>query len=240
MVQTPPDPVPARPAPRFVAYYRVSTGRQARSGLGLDAQRFVVEGHVAHEGGAVIGEAIEVESGRREDRPKLLEALGRCRAFGATLLIAKLDRLARNVHFISGLMKEGIPFVACDMPNATPVMLHIHAAMSEEEARAISARTKAALAAAKARGIKLGNPRLCAGSPELARIAAMEWSTRCADRAAQVFPYIDQARRAGATSLRMIAEALTARGVRTPGGQRSTWQPEQVRRVLARMRALPL
>lgn len=112
--------------------------------------------------------------GRRGDRPKLREALGRCRALGATLLIAKLDRLARDVHFIAGLMKEGVPFVACDMPNATPVMLHIHAAMSEEEARAISARTKAALVAAKTRGTKLGNPRLRAGSPELARTAAAE------------------------------------------------------------------
>jgi DNA invertase Pin-like site-specific DNA recombinase len=210
-VQTLPDPSLARPAPRFVAYYRVSTGRQARSGLGLDAQRFVVEGHVAREGGAVIGEAIEVESGRRDERPKLREALGRCRALGATLLIAKLDRLARDVHFISGLMKEGVPFVACDMPNATPIMLHIHAAMSEEEARAISARTKAALAAAKARGTKLGNPRLRAGSPELARIATAEWSARCADRAAQVFPYVEQARRAGATSLRAIADMPSLR-----------------------------
>ena len=143
---------------RFVAYYRVSTAGQGRSGLGLDAQREAVARHVAGAGGRIIAEFMEVESGKRDARPQLAAALAACHAHRATLLVAKLDRLARNVRFIAGLMESGVPFVACDMPNSTPFMLHVYAAVAQEEGRAISARTKAALAAAKDRGVRLALP----------------------------------------------------------------------------------
>jgi len=145
-------------ASRFAAYYRVSTPRQGISGLGLEAQRAAALRHIGT--GEMTAEYTEVESGKRnENRPKLKAALEHCRRCRAILLIASLDRLARNV-FISGLMESGVPFVAADMPPATPFEIHIRAAMAEEEARKISQRTKCALAAAKARGVKLGNPRL--------------------------------------------------------------------------------
>ena len=156
---------------RFVAYYRVSTDKQSRSGLGLEAQRAAVEAHVAGARGAVAAGFIEVESGRKKDRPQLAAALAAARAHRAVLVIAKLDRLARNVHFVSGLMESGVEFVAADMPTVNRLTVHILAAVAEEEARMISARTKAALAAAKARGVRLGNPNLAAGSPEQARAA---------------------------------------------------------------------
>ena len=141
---------------RFVAYYRVSTEKQGRSGLGLEAQQAAVQDYLNGGTWELVGEFIEVESGRKSERPELAKALARCKKDKATLVIARLDRLARNVHFISGLMETKVKFVACDMPEATPFMLHIYAAVAQEEARAVSARTKAALAAAKHRGVRLG------------------------------------------------------------------------------------
>jgi DNA invertase Pin-like site-specific DNA recombinase len=215
---------------RFVAYFRVSTDRQGRSGLGLDAQREAVARHVAATGGRITAEFVEVESGKRDARPQLAAALAACRAHRATLLIAKLDRLARKVHFVAGLMESGVPFVACDMPNATPFMLHVYAAVAEEEGRAISARTKAALAAAKARGVKLGNPRLVAGSPDQARAAAAAKSAKAAARAADLRPVVAEVRASGVTTLAGIARALAARGVPTPSG-RGAWSPATVLRL---------
>src|ERR671917_553313 len=156
-------PAAAAPGPRFVAYYRVSTGKQGRSGLGLDAQRAAVARHAAGAGGTVTAAFEEVESGRRGDRPQLGLALAECRLRRAVLLIAKLDRLARDAHFLLGLEKAGVEFVAADMPHANRLTVGIMALVAEEEARATSARTKAALAAAKARGVRLGNPRLQPG-----------------------------------------------------------------------------
>ena len=233
----------ASPAPggggRFVAYYRVSTDRQGRSGLGLDAQREAVARYVAGQGGAVVAAFEEVESGRRNDRPELAAALAACRARRATLVIAKLDRLARNARFllsvVEGSGEGGVAF--CDLPQVPPgpvgkFLLTQMAAVAELEAGLISQRTRAALAAAKARGKRLGTPRLRAGSPEHARAAAAAKSARARSRAADVAPYLDAARRAGARTLHELAAALTARGVPTPGG-RGEWRPEQVRRVLA-------
>jgi hypothetical protein len=153
----------AQNGPRFVAYYRVSTDKQGRSGLGLDAQRAAVARHAASAGGVVAAAFEEVESGRRGDRPQLGLALAECRLRRAVLLIAKLDRLARDAHFLLGLEKAGVEFLAADMPHANRLTVGIMALVAEEEARATSARTKAALAAAKARGVKLGNPQLRPG-----------------------------------------------------------------------------
>ena len=230
---------PAAPAAaRFVAYYRVSTERQGRSGLGLDAQRAAVARHVAQAGGAVVAAFEEVESGRRSDRPKLAAALAACRARRATLLIAKLDRLARNARFLLGVVEgsgEG-GVVFCDLPQVPPgpvgkFLVTQMAAVAELEAGLISQRTRAALAAAKARGVVLGNPRLRAGTPEMARKAATEKRRVSRARAADVLPYVEAARRAGATTLREVAAALTARGVPAPAGGHA-WHPMQVKRVV--------
>ena len=153
----------------FVAYYRVSTDRQGASGLGLDAQRQAVACQV--NGGQLVAEFTEIESGRRHtNRPQLLAALEECRKRRATLLIARLDRLARNVAFIANLMESGADFIACDMPQANRLTIHILAAVAEHEREMISQRTKAALAAAKARGTKLGNSR-AAEAAAIARAA---------------------------------------------------------------------
>ena len=224
--------------PRFVAYYRVSTDRQGKSGLGLDAQRAAVAQYVAGAGGVVAAEFEEVESGKRNDRPQLAAALAACRTRRAALVIAKLDRLARNarflLHVVEGTGEAGVVF--CDLPSVPPgpvgkFLLTQMAAVAELEAGLISQRTRAALAAAKARGTVLGNPRLRAGSPDQARAAAAAKSAQARARAADVLPYLDAARRAGARTLHELAEALTNRGVPTPAG-RATWQPEQVRRIV--------
>ncbi len=143
-------------ASKYIAYFRVSTERQGVSGLGLEAQQTSVNQYVARSGGELLAEYVEVESGRKSDRPQLTAAIAKAKKLGAILLIAKLDRLARRVHFISGLMETGVQFRAADMPNADRFMLHVYAAMAEEEARRISERTRNALQAAKARGVKLG------------------------------------------------------------------------------------
>jgi DNA invertase Pin-like site-specific DNA recombinase len=144
---------------RFVSYLRVSTERQGRSGLGLEAQRAAVTDYLDGGNWQLVAELVEVESGAKAARPKLAEALALCRSHRATLVIAKLDRLTRDAHFLLGLKKAGIDFVAADMPSANRMTVGIMAVVAEEERRMISARTKAALAAAKARGKKLGGLR---------------------------------------------------------------------------------
>lgn len=144
---------------KFVSYLRVSTARQGRSGLGLEAQREAVRAYVEGRAGTIIApEYLETESGKRNDRPQLQAALGRCRATGATLVVAKLDRLSRNAAFLLTLRDSGVPFVAADMPEANTLTIGILAVVAQAEREAISSRTKAALAAAKTRGVKLGNP----------------------------------------------------------------------------------
>ena len=224
--------------PRFVAYYRVSTAQQGSSGLGLDAQRAAVERHIASAGGQLVGEFQEIESGKKNDRPEIASALAACRSQHATLIIAKLDRLARNVAFISNLMESGAEFIAADMPMANRLTVHVLAAVAEHEREMISQRTKAALAAAKARGVKLGNPHLIAGDRASALVATMARKRRARAKARDVMPYIEAARsKAGCRTLASLAEALTARGIKTPGGC-FTWSAEQVRRVIARAAAL--
>jgi DNA invertase Pin-like site-specific DNA recombinase len=223
----------------FVAYFRVSTEKQGVSGLGLEAQRNSVERYVSGAGGVISAEFQEIESGKRNDRPEIAAALAACRAHRAILIIAKLDRLARNVAFISNLMESGVDFVAADMPMANRLTVHILAAVAEHEREMISQRTKAALAAAKARGTKLGNPQLKAGNRASAIAAGQVRARQARAKARDIWPFIDAAKKAGCRTLAELAEALTARGVRTPGG-RSRWSPEQIRRVIGKAQAMRL
>ena len=208
--------------------------------MGLEAQETAIRAFM-HPGDCLLVPVyVEIESGRDSDRPKLREALAHCKRTGATLLIARLDRLARSVRFISSMMEEGVDFRACDMPNASPFMLHIYAAVAEEEARAIGKRTKAALAAAKARGVKLGGDR---GHRTLTRMDAVKGTAlasaarrRAADHAAHALvPVLAELRQGGAASSVALARGLTDRGIPTPRG--GTWDPKAVRRVLARIGA---
>lgn len=218
--------------PGFIAYYRVSTDRQGKSGLGLEAQRAAVERHVTSRAGRLLAVFEEVESGKRRDRPQLELALAAAKARRAVLVIAKLDRLARDAHFLLGLERAGVEFIAADMPNANRLTVGIMAMVAEEEARMISARTKAALQAAKARGVKLGNPRLLPGTPAAAAHANAVRTANALAHARGVLPYLEAARSAGASTLTDLAEALRNRGVATPTG-RTHWDGTQVRNCLA-------
>jgi DNA invertase Pin-like site-specific DNA recombinase len=218
----------------FVSYLRVSTARQGRSGLGLEAQRKAVEDYLNGGNWRLVKEVVEVESGKRSDRPKLAEALRLCRLHSATLVIAKLDRLSRDAHFLLGLEKAGVDFVAADMPSANRLTVGIMAMVADEERRMISARTKAALAAAKARGVKLGGDR--GNLPQVQRQgSALGVKARIAkadDRAALVAEAIADLKASGAMSLRQIATGLNARGIKTPRG--GGWSAVQVQRVIQR------
>jgi DNA invertase Pin-like site-specific DNA recombinase len=222
----------------FVSYLRVSTDKQDRSGLGLEAQQAAIAAFLQPTDKLLASPFIEVESGKNSDRPQLRAAMERCRKTGATLLIARLDRLARNVRFISALMEEGVAFVACDMPSATPFMLHVYAAVAEEEARAISRRTKAALAAAKARGVKLGGDRgyrpVTAPDARLGGEAVRREADYAAHRTMVAIEAIRADQGAG-MSLQGLARALTERGITTPRG--GAWTGTAVKRVLARTSA---
>ena len=221
------------PKSRFVSYLRVSTARQGASGLGLEAQRAAVAAHLNGGDWTLLREIVEVESGKRNDRPALAEALRLCRQQKATLVIAKLDRLARNVHFISGLMESGVEFLAVDMPSANRFVVHILAAVAEQEAEAISKRTKAALAAAKERGTVLGGRRVSAERfAEIGAAARQTFSAEAAKKRAQVLPIIAEIKRQGVSTLRAIAAEMNGRSIDAPrGGQ---WSAVQVQRVLAR------
>ncbi len=217
----------------YVAYYRVSTDRQGKSGLGLDAQRKAVLDYITGNGSKLIAEHTEIESGKRNDRPELAKALDLARRKKATLVIAKLDRLARNVAFIANLMEAGVDFVACDLPDANRLTLHIMAAMAEHEREAISKRTKEALQAAKARGRKLGWS--IPGRDDQARASrtGVKVNGDAADQfAANVAPVIADIQRAGVTTLQGIADALNARGVKTARGRQ--WYAGTVRLVMQR------
>jgi DNA invertase Pin-like site-specific DNA recombinase len=208
----------------FVPYYRVSTDRQGRSGLGLEAQRDAVQCFLARVGGTLVAEYVEVESGKRNDRPELAKAVAACRKHKAKLVIAKLDRLSRNVAFIAALMDGNVEFVAVDNPHATRLTLHILAAVAEHEREMIAARTKAALQAAKARGVRLGRNG--------AEVLAPANRAKAMERAGQLEPVLAELIAAG-MSQRKIAAELTARGIATPNGGR--WHPQSVSRVIERI-----
>jgi DNA invertase Pin-like site-specific DNA recombinase len=223
---------------KFIAYYRLSTKPQGRTGLGLEAQRRAVRDHLNGGKWRIVAEFIEIESGERPGRPQLAAALKACRAHGATLIIAKLDRLARNVHFVSGLMDAGVEFTAVDFPQANRLTVHILAAVAEHETRMISERTKAALAAAKRRGVKLGGIRN-GHKPFTAKMRAMGVRASMAkaqQRAADMQPIITELQAAGFWKLEAIAAELNARSIPTVSGT-GRWQATSVARLLARLPA---
>lgn len=220
---------------RYVAYYRVSTKRQGESGLGLDAQREAVLRFIA--GADLASEHQEIESGGKADRPALEAALRDCRIHGATLVIAKLDRLARSVAFISRLQEEGVDFVAVDLPHANTFTVQIMAAVAEHERRLVAERTRAALAAATARGVKLGGRRgmhrieahASKGRARSAEVRTAKAKALAADR----LDVIHAIQASGIGSLQGVARELNRRAIPAPRG--GSWSAGQVRRVLLRM-----
>lgn len=242
------------PAPkRFVGYYRVSTDKQGASGLGLEAQRERVEAYVGDAAGKLVAVYTEVESGKRADRPELAKALAECRLRRAVLIVAKLDRLARNARFLLGLV-EGLGeggVVFCDLPDIPPgpvgkLIVGVLAMVAEFEAGMISARTKAALAVVKAaiardggwisrrsgqRIAKLGAPVILSGRAGAYR-ARRARSLLADSRAADIARYLDEAKAAGCISLRQLAAALNARAIPAPCG--GAWTASQVSRAVAR------
>lgn len=221
---------------RVVAYYRVSTEAQGRSGLGLEAQQQAVTALCQQRGWEMIAEFTEVESGKRNDRPQLTAALKRAKVTGARLVIAKLDRLSRNVAFLAALQESGAKFTAADMPEADEFTVHILAAVAQRERKLISERTKAALGAAKARGVKLGNPNGAAPIRRAAKgttAALQAVRENAAGRAADYAETLADIRATGAMSLPAIARELNERGIVTPRGGR--WHPSSVRNLLQRL-----
>ncbi len=233
---------------RFVSYLRVSTQKQGHSGLGLEAQRAAVEGFLNGGRWKLLAEYREVESGKRADRPQLQKALQHCKVTGATLVIAKLDRLARDAHFLLGLQKAGVKFIAADMPEANEMVVGIMAVIAQGESKMIRERTKAALAAAKARGVKLGNPNGAVhlkGLGNAAAVAAVRVKARRHDKL--LADVIKDVRASGCSSLRQIASELNERSIETPRGRtpkrdeegtwRDGWSATAVARLEARLAA---
>lgn len=190
---------------KYIAYLRVSTNKQGQLGLGMEAQREMISNFMKSKGQTeTMLEYLEVESGKKNNRPKLLEALEYCKRYKATLVIAKLDRLARSVHFISGLMESKVEFIALDNPHANKLMLHLLAAFAEHEREQISQRTKAALKAAKDRGIKLGKN---------GKILAFKNKQKAKYQAELLRPHIERIQRKGITTYRGISEELNSSGI---------------------------
>jgi DNA invertase Pin-like site-specific DNA recombinase len=221
----------------LIAYVRVSTSKQGRSGLGLEAQQEALSRFADAEGFELVRTFVEVETGKGSDalerRPQLAAALAEARRRRCSIGVAKLDRLSRDVHFISGLMTHKVQFVVAELgADVDPFILHLFAALAEKERALIGVRTKAALAAAKARGVQLGNPKLAEARQAAHKAAAVANEAAAYQHAANVLPIIRQIKRAGAATLREVADALNARGVRTArGGQ---WYATTVSNVLAR------
>jgi len=224
---------------RVIAYHRVSTAEQGRSGLGLEAQRGAVAKLCEGRGWEIIAEFTEIESGKRSDRAQLTEALHRAKVTGATLVIAKLDRLSRNIAFITALQESGARFIAADMPEANELTVHILAAVAQAERKAIATRTREALAAAKARGQRLGNPngaaplrRAAKGNRDALEAVKASADGHAMDRASHIKRLIAD----GITSLPALAKALNNDSITTPRGGK--WHPSSVSNLLARLEAL--
>lgn len=221
---------------KIIRYYRVSTAQQGRSGLGLEAQEAAVDNFCSSRECRTLGTYTEIESGKKNNRPKLMEAIHHAKMTNSTLIVAKFDRLTRDVEFMASLMKSKVKFQAADMPDANNFTIHIMVAVAEQERLMISARTKAALAAAKARGVVLGNPH---GAQALQRsgkgnTAAIETIKDNANTFAKdMADIIMDIQGSGLTTLRAIAQELNDREYMTPRG--STWQANSVRQLLNRI-----
>lgn len=218
-----------RKLPKSVAYLRVSTVQQGRSGLGLEAQRAAIAAFAQQHGHSIEAEYVEIETGKGHDalarRPKLAAALAEAKLLGATVLVAKLCRLGRDVHFISGLMAARVPFIVAELgPNVDPFMLHIYASLAEKERSLISARTKEALAAARRRGVKLGTN---------GRTLARENKAKAKATAARLAPIVASIRGSGIVTVRAISDELNRRGVASPRGGR--WSKSTTAMLLARL-----
>ena len=220
----------------LVAYYRVSTQKQGRSGLGLDAQQDAVRRFADANGLKIVHSFTEVQTGKGSDalsvRPQLAAALAMAKRMKCKVVVAKLDRLSRDVHFISGLMAEGVPFLVVELgPDVEPFMLHIYAAVAQKERAMISQRTRAALGAAKVRGTRLGNPDM-----DAIRMRAVEAKIEAANSfARRVHPHIEGIKARGITSYRAIARELTLLGVASATG--APWSDVAVSNIMARMLA---
>jgi len=222
-------------AVKVVSYIRVSTQKQGRSGLGLEAQQVAVEAFCHDNGYELLDSFVEVESGRKKDRPVLKKALARAKGTKSLFLVAKLDRLSRNVAFIATLMDSGVEFRACDVPSANRLLLHILSAVAEEEARAISTRTKAALAAAKARGTKLGaQNKACRRLTRAQALKGAQSTANAAFEANREATQIAVELRDAGLSYPNIAAELTERGVLTRKG--GSWTAMQIWRLLERVK----
>jgi DNA invertase Pin-like site-specific DNA recombinase len=223
---------------KIVTYTRVSTDRQGRSGLGLEAQEAAISTYAAANAARIVGSFTEVESGRNNARPQLQAALKLARVTGSRLVIAKLDRLSRNAAFLLHLQESGVDFVACDNPTATPLTIGILALVAQDEARAISERTKAALKAAKARGQALGNPN---GAAALRRAGRGNGASCAAQahaaltRAHDLADVLEDVKACGHTTLAAIADELNRRGIKTARG--GMWHPSSVANLRARLAA---
>lgn len=218
---------------KWISYLRVSTKKQGKSGLGLEAQRHAVEQFLNGGSWSLIKEVVEVETGKRSDRPQLEEAIKACRAYGAKLVIAKLDRLSRNAHFLLGLEKAGVDFVAADMPYANRLTVGVMALVAEQEGLAISKRTKDALAAAKRRGVVLGGDRGVTPTARARKLATEAVQQRAKSRASDLGPIVRELQAAGRVSLRALADGLNEKDIKTPRG--GPWQPQQVARLLGHL-----
>jgi DNA invertase Pin-like site-specific DNA recombinase len=220
----------------FVSYLRVSTESQGRSGLGLEAQQAAVAAFIAGKAtdAKLLASYVEIESGKRDDRPELAKAMEHARLTGATLLIAKLDRLSRDAHFLIGLQKAGVAFLACDMPDANALTVGIMALVAQQEREAISRRTREALAAAKARGVKLGCPNGAKHLRKYGGAAGVKAIKANADkRAAGLAATIASIKSEGIESARGIARALNERGIVT--ARSAQWSASTVFDMLARL-----
>jgi len=221
---------------KIVSYLRVSTARQGRSGLGLDAQRSAIQGYAEVKGAALVREFVEVESGKVNTRPKLAEALHLAKVTGSVLVIAKLDRLSRNAAFLLTLRDSGVRFIAADMPDANELTVGIMALVAQQEREAISKRTKEALQAAKRRGVMLGNPNGAdalrrAGKGNAAGVVAIQ--SQADAHAEDLRPVLAGLAGEGITSLGAIAKALNERGIQTPRG--GAWYKTSVSNLIARL-----
>lgn len=219
---------------KFLVYLRVSTAKQGTTktgalGLGLEAQRAAVGNFVRSMNGQgeIIKEFIEIESGKKADRPVLADAIRDAKANGFTILVAKLDRLSRDLHFITTLQNSKVDFVAADNPHATPFLIHILVAVAEHERNMISSRTKAALEAARSRGVKFGNPRYEEAIPK----AVEAWKQLATERNNELRKVVQETiKKTGLTKLADIAEALNLRGIKTPRG--CAFSPTHIHRLL--------